>query len=193
MNIILASTSRYRAALLERLGIPFETAAPDIDESGLPGESAPEIAKRLAREKALAVAPRFDSALVIGCDQTVSLGEEVLGKPLTAARARAQLRRLSDQQAVFHSAIAVVNTETGAVEEDIIPYRVTFRALTDNQIADYVARDRPLDCAGALKSEALGIALIRSMEGSDPNALIGLPLIRLVDMLEQQGYSVLGS
>lgn len=187
MRLILASTSPYRRALLERLRLLFFVADPQIAEERLPGEAAEHMARRLAEAKALAVAPRFPDALVIGCDQVALAGGEVLGKPGTHANAVRQLRALSGREAVFHTAVCVHNSATAATGTRVVPCRVTFRTLDDALIERYLARERPYDCAGSAKSEGLGIALIAKLEGEDPNALVGLPLIALVDLLREQG------
>lgn len=190
MRLVLASTSAYRRMLLERLHIPFETARPEVDETPLPGESPAATANRLALEKALAVAARFDDALVIGSDQVAHIGDEVFGKPGTVERAHAQLRRMSGETVVFHTALAVVNTRSGAHLTDSVPTEVRFRPLNEAEIVRYVAKEMPLDCAGSAKSEGLGITLLDALSGDDPTALVGLPLIALSRMLRQQGLDL---
>jgi len=190
MRLVLASTSAYRRMLLERLCIPFETARPEVDETPLPGEAPDATANRLALEKALAVAARHDDALVIGSDQVAHIGPEVFGKPGTVERARAQLRRMSGQTVVFHTALAVVNTHTGARLVDSVPTEVRFRTLTEDEIVRYVDKEMPLDCAGSAKSEGLGITLLDALSGDDPTALVGLPLIALSRMLREQGLQL---
>jgi len=190
MRLVLASTSAYRRMLLERLCIPFETARPEVDETPLPGEAPDATANRLALEKALAVAARHDDALVIGSDQVAHIGPEVFGKPGTVERARAQLRRMSGQTVVFHTALAVVNTRTGARLVDSVPTEVRFRTLTEDEIVRYVDKEMPLDCAGSAKSEGLGITLLDALSGDDPTALVGLPLIALSRMLREQGLQL---
>ena len=190
MRLILASTSAYRRMLLERLHIPFETARPEVDETPLPDETPDATANRLALEKALAVAPRFDDALVIGSDQVAHIGSEVLGKPGTVERAHAQLRRMSGQTVVFHTALALVNTRTGARTVASVPTEVRFRTLSEAEIVRYVEKEMPLDCAGSAKSEGLGITLLDALSGDDPTALIGLPLIALSRMLREQGLEL---
>ena len=191
MQLVLASTSRYRRALLERLGVPFLTANPRVREERRRGEAPQHMARRLAEAKALAVAGRFRNALVIGCDQVAVKNRKIIGKPGTRASAVRQLRILSGSNAVFHTAVCVHNTATGASRTRVVPYRVTFRKFDDGTIARYLAREQPYDCAGSAKAEGLGIALIAKMEGEDPNALIGLPRIALVDLLREQGLDVL--
>lgn len=187
MKLVLASTSAYRRALLERFKLPFETARPDIDETPLPGEPPPATADRLAAAKARAVASRFDDALVIGSDQVAHLGDEVFGKPGTVERAIEQLRRMSGRTIVFHTAVALLDTASGRLQCESVPTLVRFRELTEAEIVRYVDKERPLDCAGSAKSEALGITLLESLSGDDPTALVGLPLIALARMLRAEG------
>ncbi len=190
MQLVLASTSRYRRALLERLGMPFVVADPGIHEERRPGEAPEHMARRLAEAKARAVAREFRDALVIGCDQVAVNGGEVLGKPGNHENAVSQLRALSGKETVFHTAVCVHNTASGVTRTRVVPCRVDFRKLDDGAIERYLAREQPYDCAGSAKSEGLGIALIAKMEGEDPNALVGLPLIALVDLLREQGLDV---
>ena len=191
MQLVLASTSRYRRALLERLGIPFSVADPGVAEEARPGEAPEGTARRLAEAKSLAVANRFRDALIIGCDQVAVANGEVLGKPGTHENAVRQLRSLSGREAVFYTAVCVHNTSDGVSRFRLVPSRVTFRKLDDAAIDRYLAREQPYDCAGSAKAEGLGIALIAKMEGEDPSALVGLPLIALVDLLQEQGLNVL--
>jgi MAF protein len=190
--LVLASTSRYRAELLGKLGLPFVTASPGTDESPLPGESPQDLVTRLAQAKAEAVAARFPDALIIGSDQMAVCGSDVLGKPGTRERAEAQLALLSGRSVEFVTGLCLHDARSGrtAVEMDLT--RVVFRQLSATEIRDYVAREQPLDCAGAFKSEGLGIALFERIEGEDPNALIGLPLIRLCRLLRAVDVTVLG-
>ena len=190
MRLVLASTSAYRRMLLERLHIPFETARPEVDETPLPGEPPAATANRLALEKALAVAGRFDDALVIGSDQVAHIGNEVFGKPGTVERAHAQLRRMSGETVIFHTALAVVNTRSGEQLSDSVPTEVRFRHLSEVEIVRYVDKEMPLDCAGSAKSEGLGITLLDALSGDDPTALVGLPLIALSRMLRSQGLEL---
>jgi 7-methyl-GTP pyrophosphatase len=190
MLLVLASTSRYRRALLERLGLPFSVADPGIVEERRAGEPPEAMARRLAEAKALAVAGRFPGALIIGSDQVAVNGGEVLGKPGGHDNAVRQLRALSGREAVFHTAVCVHNAASGATRTRVVPCRVTFRELDEQTIGRYLERERPYDCAGSAKAEGLGIALIARIEGEDPNALIGLPLIALVDLLREQGLDV---
>jgi septum formation protein len=191
-GIILASTSPYRKALLERLGLPFRVVSPGIDEIPLTGETPRAVATRLAREKAAAVAARHPEALVIGSDQTASLDDRnIIGKPMTHARAVEQLRAASGRVTKFHTALSVLRQADGFVHECVIDTRVTMRALSDAMIESYLAREPAYDCAGSAKIEGLGIALVERLEGEDPTALIGLPMIALTRALEKGGFAVL--
>ena len=191
--LILASTSRYRAELLARLGLPFETAAPDVDETPLPGEPADKLVARLSLAKARAVAARADKgSLVIGSDQVAVLDGTILGKPGTEANAKDQLARLSGRTVRFLTGLCLFNTATGTHQVRVVETPVRFRKLSAAAIADYVQREQPLDCAGSFKSEGLGIALFETIGGTDPNALIGLPLIELCTLLADQGVAILG-
>lgn len=189
--LLLASTSPYRAELLGRLGLPFETRAPGVDESPRPGEPPPAYVERLAREKAQAVHRESPGCIVVGADQAALLDGRVLGKPGTEARARAQLRAASGRSLQFLTGLAVAGPEPGRLHSEVVPFRVVFRRLSEAEISAYVARDRPLDCAGSFRAEGLGIALFQRLEGDDPAALVGLPLIRLVDLLGAAGLRVL--
>ncbi|HMV17125.1 MAG TPA: Maf family nucleotide pyrophosphatase [Zoogloea sp.] len=190
MKLVLASTSAYRRELLLRFGLPFDVARPDIDESPLPDESPRATAERLAVGKARAVAAQFPDALIIGSDQVAALGEHRFGKPGCVERAVAQLKTMSGQTVVFHTALALLNTRNGAVQVDVVPTEVRFRALSEDEIVRYVERERPLDCAGSAKSEGLGITLLDALTGDDPNALVGLPLIALARMLRAEGIAL---
>jgi len=190
MQLVLASTSRYRKDLLERFGLPFATARPDTDETPLPAEHPAATAERLAVDKARAVAAAHPEALIIGSDQVAYLGSERFGKPGTVERAIEQLHRMSGQTVVFHTAVALLNARTGTFCCEGVPTRVRFRHLSDGEIRRYVAREMPLDCAGSAKSEALGISLLEALSGDDPTALVGLPLIALARMLRQEGVQL---
>ena len=190
MKLVLASTSAYRRELLQRFGLPFEVARPDIEESPLPGETPQATAERLAVEKARAVAGQFDDALIIGSDQVAHMGDTRFGKPGTVERAVAQLQSMSGRTVVFHTALAVLNTRSGQVQLDAVPTEVRFRRLTDDEIVRYVNKELPLDCAGSAKSEGLGITLLDALAGDDPNALVGLPLIALARMLRNEGIAL---
>ncbi|HUL93733.1 MAG TPA: Maf family nucleotide pyrophosphatase [Burkholderiales bacterium] len=191
LRLVLASTSPYRRALLERLGVPFSVADPAVKEEHRPGEAPQATAGRLAEAKARAVASRYPDSLVIGSDQVAVCGGEILGKPFTHANAVRQLRTLSGREALFHTAVCVYHARTGASRTRVVPSRVTFRALDDATIESYLTKEQPYDCAGSAKSEGLGIALIARIQSEDPSALIGLPLIALVDLLREQGLNVL--
>ncbi|MEJ1168197.1 Maf family protein [Variovorax sp. CCNWLW235] len=189
--LILASTSRYRRELLNRLHLPFDVLPPEVDETALPGEPPRELAERLAFEKARAVAARFPEAVVIGSDQVADLAGEALGKPGDHARATAQLRKMRGQTLIFQTAVAVVCQATGFVERDLAPVRVVFRDLSDAAIEQYLQAEQPYDCAGSAKSEGLGIALLSAIDSDDPTALVGLPLIRTCRMLRSAGVELL--
>lgn len=189
-TLILASTSPYRRELLSRLKIPFAVCAPEIDETPLPGELPQQTAERLAVAKARAVADQFPDALIIGSDQVAILEGKVLGKPHSHDNAFRQLSTMSGKCVVFHTALCLFNSRSGRSQLRTVPVTVRFRSLSDAQIERYLAREQPYNCAGSAKSEGLGIALIEKIEGEDPNALIGLPLIALVDMLQNEGVEV---
>ncbi|MFZ9284416.1 MAG: Maf family nucleotide pyrophosphatase [Burkholderiaceae bacterium] len=191
-TLILGSTSRYRRELLSRIGVPFETAAPQVDETPLPGETPVQIARRLALAKARAVARRFPQAVVIGSDQVADLAGEPLGKPGTHERATEQLRRMRGRTVVFQTALAVVCEATGFTAEDLAPVEVRFRDLSDAEIEHYLRAEQPYDCAGSAKSEGLGIALLEAIHSDDPTALVGLPLIRTCRMIRAAGIELLG-
>ena len=191
-GIVLASASTYRRELLERLGLAFECALPEVDESDLPGESAPDTALRLSRLKAKAVAWRFPDSIVIGCDQVASCDGARMGKPGNHANALAQLEFMSGKTVAFDTALTVLDTSNDEARSRIVPCRVTFRQLTRAQIEAYLQREQPYDCAGSAKAEGLGIALIARIETEDPTSLIGLPLIALTELLAEAGVAVLG-
>lgn len=191
--LVLASTSRYRKALLERLGWPFEVVAPEIDESPLADEHPADTASRLALAKARAVAARYASALVIGSDQVADVNGVAIGKPHDPAAAAAQLRDLSGRTVVFHTAVALVDAASHRGQLRLVDVASTFRQLSPDWIANYLRRETPYDCAGSVKSEGLGIALFERISADDPTALIGLPLIALVEMLHAERVDVLGS
>jgi septum formation protein len=191
LRLILGSTSRYRRELLERLRLPFETVAPDVDETALPGEAPAALAQRLARAKALAVAALHPAAVVIGSDQVADLDGDAIGKPGTHERAVAQLRRLSGRQAVFQTAVCVVRADTGFEQTVLAPVTVRFRALSDGEIEHYLRLEQPYDCAGSAKCETLGIALLEAIDSDDPTALVGLPLIRTCALLRAAGLDPL--
>jgi septum formation protein len=188
--LILASTSRYRKEMLARLGIPFDTFSPNIDESAVAGERPDETALRLAIDKARAIAQRFPEAVVIGADQIAETKGTRLNKPEFHDAAVSQLRLMSGAAVTFHSALAVVCLATPTFQRDIVATTVHMRTLSDEQIERYLRIEKPYDCAGSAKAEGLGISLIASIVSNDPTALIGLPLIRLCDMLRTFGYEI---
>ena len=186
--LILASTSRYRRSLLERIAPPFETVNPEVDETAHAEETPRVRALRLSVAKAQAVASRYPKAIVIGSDQVAALGERTLGKPGNEATCRQQLVALSGRTAHFYTGCVVIGIEAGLTLEHIDTTAVTFRTLSEAEIHRYVARERPFDCAGGFKAEALGITLFERIESIDPTALIGLPLIWLASALRRSGY-----
>jgi len=190
--LVLASTSAYRKALLQRLAIPFQAASPGVDEAPRPGETARETSLRLAEEKARAVAARHPGALIIGSDQVALLGGEQLGKPHTHDNAVRQLRAMRGKCITFYTALTLLNARTGNLQTAVAENRVCFREYSDEEIESYLRKEQPYDCAGSAKSEGLGIILISRMDGDDPNALVGLPLIELVTMLKNEGVKVGG-
>lgn len=190
-QIILASSSIYRRELLSRLQIPFECISPEVDETPLKDETPAETALRLAQVKARKVAISYPNALIIGCDQVATLDGTQLGKPYTHENATKQLRMMRGREVTFHSALCVFNAKTQHIQAEVVPYVVQFRTLSDAQIQNYLIKEQPYQCAGSAKSEGLGIAMIEKMTGDDPNALIGLPLIKLIDMLQNQGVFVI--
>lgn len=189
--LILASTSRYRRELLERLRVPFDVIAPQVDETALPGETPAALALRLALAKARAVAVQRPDAVVIGSDQVCDLDGTALGKPGNHDRALRQLRALSGKRAVFHTAVAVVHAGTGFERVLPAPVGVTFRTLADADIQRYLQLEQPYDCAGSAKCETLGIALLDAIHSDDPTALVGLPLIRTCRLLREAGLDIL--
>lgn len=188
-RLILASTSAYRRALLERLGLPFDTARPDVDETPLPDEPPAALAVRLARAKADAVAADAGDAWTIGSDQVAELGGRPLGKPGTAENTVAQLRAMSGREVRFHTALCLAGPD-GHRFEHLDLTVVRFRTLGEDEIARYVERERPLDCAGSFKCEGLGIALFEAIDNRDPTALVGLPLIATARLLREAGFAV---
>lgn len=190
-KLILASTSPYRRELLARLGLPFEVANPETDETPLTNESPQALALRLAEAKARAVADRYPDALIIGSDQVATVDGRIYGKPGTHERAKAQLQALSGKTVNFFTALCLFNAATGVAEVLGVPTLVSFRNLSVDEIEAYLRREPAYNCAGSAKSEGLGIALLSRMQGDDPNALIGLPLIALCELLRNQGVSIL--
>jgi septum formation protein len=184
--LVLASSSIYRSELLKRLQLPFETVAPNVDETPLPHESARATSVRLAQEKARAVAGNYPDALIIGSDQVALLEGRQLGKPLTHDNAVKQLRAMRGKTTCFYTALTLLNNRTGNLQTEVAENFVTLRDLSDEEIEGYLQREQPYHCAGSAKSEGLGIALMSKMTGDDPNALIGLPLILLIEMLRRE-------
>jgi MAF protein len=189
-TLVLASGSPYRRELLSRLRQDFTWQAPQIDEGRRPGESATALVRRLAQEKAAALAEDFPAHLIIGSDQVAVLDGQILGKPLTYARAHAQLSAASGNTVLFMTGLALLDSRNGSCQVDCVPYAVHFRTLKSEQIARYLNTETPYDCAGSFKAEGLGISLFRGTAGSDASSLIGLPLIRLVEMLQVVGVQV---
>jgi septum formation protein len=190
-KLILASTSPYRRELLNRLGLAFDVANPQTDETPLPGETPEPLSLRLSEAKARAVANLYPDALIIGSDQVATVDGKIFGKPGNHQNAVEQLRELSGKTVNFFTGLCLLNAQTGKADVRGIPTLVTFRQLTDSEIENYLRREPAYNCAGSAKSEGLGIALLSSMRGDDPNALVGLPLIALCDMLRQQGMAVI--
>jgi septum formation protein len=190
LKIILASSSPYRRELLARLGLPFEVDPPAVDESRQPGEPPRAYVERLAVEKARAVAARHAHALVIGSDQAAVHDGVIVGKPADHDDAVRQLLHASGNTVTLYTGLALVDADTQRTRSDVVPFTVHFRDIDRATIERYLEREKPYNCAGSLRAEGLGIALLSRFEGDDPNALIGLPLIRLVDMLEEAGVRV---
>jgi septum formation protein len=189
-SIVLASSSRYRRELLQRLGLPFESWSPEVDERALPSEPPRETAIRLARAKAEAGARKFPKSWVIGSDQVADLDGRAIGKPGTFANAHRQLRDVSGHAVLFHTALCVWNARLERRHERLVTTEVSFRRLSDAEIDRYLEREHALDVAGSAKSEGLGIALLSRLHGEDPTALVGLPLIALSAMLRAEGFDV---
>lgn len=190
-NLILASSSPFRRELLTRLQVPFSWLSPDVDETPLLNELPQETALRLAQVKARKIGESHADALIIGCDQVATIDNQQLGKPLTHENATKQLRLMRGREVIFHSALCLYNAATKNMQAQVVPYIVKFRNLSDAQIENYLNKEQPYHCAGSAKSEGLGIAIIERMTGDDPNALIGLPLIALINMLQNEGFAVI--
>lgn len=188
--IVLGSTSPFRRALLEKLGISFEVDSPEIDEKSLPNEAPEQLVKRLSREKAKAVANNYSDALIIGSDQVACIDGHILGKPGNRENAIQQLQMAAGKKVVFYTGLCLYNSGTDTTQVLCERFNVHFRDLTKEQIERYLDTEEPYNCAGSFKSEGLGIALFSRLEGDDPNSLIGLPLIRLISLLEQEGVQV---
>ena len=191
MKLILASTSPFRKAILDKLGIDFATASPETDESALENETPQQLVERLSIAKAKAIADKTSDALVIGSDQVSVINGEIIGKPLTHENAIKQLQNASGKTVTFYTGLCLYNSATHRYQADVVPFSVVFRQLTDQQIENYLRKEEPYNCAGSFKSEALGIVLFDKLKGDDPNTLMGLPLIRLVKMLEKENFTVL--
>lgn len=192
LPLILASSSPYRRQLMDKLQLSYHWQSPLINEAPITGELPASLAARLSREKAMALADQYPAHLIIGCDQVASLGNEILGKPGNHQAAARQLSLSSGQVVTFITGLSLLNSATGHCQTITDQFRVTFRELTSSQIDNYLDREKPWDCAGSFKSEGLGIALFSKLEGNDPNSLIGLPLIRLIDLLAHEGVHPLG-
>jgi len=190
-QLVLASSSPYRRELLARLMIPFEVMSPDIDETHRENETPQQLVTRLSIEKAQAVIPHYPKALIIGSDQVAVHDHDIVGKPRDHGHAVQQLQQASGKHITLYTGLALVNAENGSIQSEVIPFTVVFRKLTDEQIETYLKKEQPYKCAGSVKSEGLGIALLERFEGEDPNTLIGLPLIRLVKMLGAEGLAVI--
>lgn len=191
MNLILASTSPFRKAILDKLGLNFDTVSPEIDETALENETPQELVERLSIAKAKAIADKMTDSLVIGSDQVSVIDGEIIGKPHTHENAVKQLQNASGKTVTFYTGLCLYNSTTQQYQSDVVPFNVVFRKLSDEQIESYLKKEEPYNCAGSFKSEALGIVLFEKLEGDDPNTLMGLPLIRLVKMLEQENFFIL--
>lgn len=190
-KLILASTSPFRKAILEKLGVPFSTQSPEVDETPVDNETPEQLVKRLSIAKAKAVADSIEDGLVIGSDQVAVIDNQILGKPGNHENAVKQLQFASGKTVTFLTGLCLYNANTGNYQVEVVPFNVVFRELSEQQIDNYLKKEQPYNCAGSFKSEALGISLFEKLEGEDPNTLIGLPLIRLVRMLENEGMAVI--
>ena len=189
-KIILASSSPYRKELLKRLDITFTTVSPDVNERYFQDELISDYVLRLAKTKAESIVSKNDNSLIIAADQALQCDKKILGKPGNYNKAKEQLIFMSNRSLTFYTGLCLINTETKIIEEDVISFRVDFRKLTESEIKNYLVKEKPYDCAGSFKSEKLGISLLKKMNGDDPTALIGLPLIRLCKMLRNQGVDI---
>lgn len=189
--LVLASGSPYRRQLLAKLGLPFEWQAPCIDEQAYAGEAPEALVKRLAQEKAAALKTAFPQHLIIGSDQVAVYEGKILGKPGHIEQARRQLAAASGKTVTFFTGLCLYNSASGQLQTTYETYRVTFRNISNHQIETYLQRDQPFDCAGSFRAEGLGISLFSALEGRDPNTLIGLPLIALVELLNNEGVDIL--
>ena len=190
LPLILGSTSPFRAEILQKLCVSFDTAAPDIDESSQDNETPTQLVERLSICKAKKVAEAHPAALIVGSDQVACVEQQILGKPHTHEKAVEQLRFLSGKTVSFHTGLCLFNSETGNTQSAVEVFKVYFRMLSDDQIERYLQNEQPYNCAGSFKSEALGISLFKKLEGDDPNTLIGLPLMRLVEFLSNEGLQI---
>ena len=191
MKLILASTSPFRKAILDKLGVDFDTASPETDETALKNETPQQLVERLSIAKAKAIANKVSDALVIGSDQVSVINGEIIGKPHTHENAVKQLQNASGKTVTFYTGLCLYNSTTQKYQSEVVPFDVVFRQLNQQQIESYLRKEEPYNCAGSFKSEALGIVLFEKLIGEDPNTLMGLPLIRLVKMLEQENFSIL--
>ena len=190
-SIILASTSPYRQQLLKKLGLPFLAVAPNVDESAVLNESAEALVTRLAHAKAHAISKQYQQHLIIGSDQVCVIDGQIMGKPLNYDKAFQQLKKASDHKVTFYTGLCLLDSSTGSYQVQCELFNVYFRSLSDKEIESYLRKEEPYQCAGSFKSEGLGIVLFDRLEGRDPNTLIGLPLILLLEMLRHHGYSPL--
>jgi MAF protein len=190
LPLILASSSPYRRQLLARLGLKFDCQSPNIDETPLPGEKPQQLVKRLAEQKAAAVATDHPEALIIASDQVAALDGNILSKPGTDENALKQLSACRGRSVTFYTSLCLLNSQTGHQQLIVEPFTVHFRQLDEEQLKRYIAAEQPLDCAGSFKMEGLGISLFERLEGDDPNSLIGLPLIRLVSILQREQLEI---
>jgi MAF protein len=191
MKLILASTSPFRKEILNKLGVEFDTVSPQVDETVIENENPQQLVERLSIAKAKAVADKHQASLVIGSDQVSVINGEIIGKPHTHENAVKQLQNASGKTVTFYTGLCLYNSATNEYQSEVVPFNVVFRELDDKQIDSYLKKETPYNCAGSFKSEALGIVLFEKLEGDDPNTLMGLPLIRLVKMLEKENFPVL--
>ena len=189
MKIVLASSSPYRRELLSRFNLPFDVVNPDIDESPRLNETAKEISVRLAREKAVHVAPHYGNSLIIGSDTTAECESRIIEKPMIHSQAVSQLKFLSGNLVKFYTSLCLLNTETQALQQCVVDFEVKYKVLTEKRIESYLLKEQPYNCVGSIKSEGLGIILLEYIKGEDPTALIGLPLMKLSEMLQKEGVT----
>jgi len=189
MKIVLASSSPYRRELLSRFNLPFDVVNPDIDESPRLNETAKEISVRLAREKAVHVTPQYGNSLIIGSDTTAECEGRIIEKPMIHSQAVSQLKFLSGNLVKFYTSLCLLNTETQALQQCVVDFEVKYKELTEKRIESYLLKEQPYNCVGSIKSEGLGIILLEYIKGEDPTALIGLPLMKLSEMLQKEGVT----